>query len=169
MNLCEKRLMTDFKNLVSSQPKSFMASPFKDNIKRWAAVILGPEDTAWTGAALCLSIDFSADYPTRPPTFKFLTKIFHPNVYATGDICLDILKEKWSPAYDVCSVLVSIQNLLTDPNPQSPANAEAANLYVRDRNGFDLRVQKVAEESWDQIEPGPYVELLDKLLGDKPE
>ena len=61
-------------------------------------------------------------------------------------------------------MLVSIQNLLTDPNPMSPANGEAANLYVRDRNGFDLKVQQCAEDSWNQIQPGPYVELLDKLI-----
>ena len=159
--------MSDFKNLVSQQSKTFMASPFKENLRKWAAVILGPEDTAWAGAALCLSLDFTDEYPTKPPTVKILTRMFHPNVYNDGSICLDILKEKWSPAYDVSSVLVSIQNLLTDPNPQSPANGEAANLYVRDRNGFDMRVAKIAEDSWDQIEPGPYVELLDKLMEDE--
>lgn len=164
MSICEKRLISDFKNLVQSKPSSYMASPYKDDIRKWAAVILGPEDTPWQGAALCLSMEFLPDYPTKPPVIKFLTKVYHPNVYGDGSICLDILKDKWSPAYDISSVLVSVQNLLTDPNPMSPANGEAANLYVRDRNGFDLKVQQCAEESWNQIQPGPYVELLDKLI-----
>lgn len=161
--ICEKRLMMDFKNIMSEKSKQYAASPFKDNIKKWAAVIMGPEGTAWEGAALCLSMDFNAEYPQAPPVVKFITKIYHPNVYGDGSICLDILKEKWSPAYDVSAVLVSIQSLLVDPNPLSPANAEAANLYVRDRNGFDSRVKRCAEESIDQLnenDHGPYIELL---------
>ena len=90
-SICEKRLISDFKNLVQSKPSSYMASPYKDDIRKWAAVILGPEDTPWQGAALCLSMEFSPDYPTKPPMIKFLTKVYHPNVYGDGSICLDIL------------------------------------------------------------------------------
>lgn len=60
---------------------------------------------------------------------KFQTKVFHPNVYADGSICLDILQNKWSPIYDVAGLLTSIQSLLSDPNPNSPANQEAARLF----------------------------------------
>ena len=56
--------------------------------------------------------------------------MFHPNIYNDGNICLDILKDKWSPVYDVISILMSIQSLLNDPNPNSPANAEAAQLFA---------------------------------------
>jgi ubiquitin-protein ligase len=108
MNICDKRLMSDFKNIGRSSNSTFVASPFKDNLRKWAAVIIGPEETAWANAALCLTLDFTEEYPTKPPTVKILTKMFHPNVYNDGRICLDILKEKWSPAYDVSSVLVSI-------------------------------------------------------------
>ncbi|KAH0571955.1 Ubiquitin-conjugating enzyme E2 [Spironucleus salmonicida] len=163
----DKRLMSDFRNLVQSAPEHFLASPRKEDLRSWAAVILGPPDTPWEGAALCLEINFPDGYPTQPPKIVFKTKMFHPNVYNDGRICLDILAERWSPAYDVSSVLVSIQSLLVDPNPASPANAEASSLYVRDRNAYDLRVQKVVEDSWENIESGPFVELLDKLIGEK--
>lgn len=107
-SLCDKRLMSDFKNIQRDKQKQCTASPYKDNIRRWAAVMLGPEGTAWEGAALCLSMEFGSEYPAKPPQVKFVTKVYHPNVYGDGSICLDILKEKWSPALGVQSILVSI-------------------------------------------------------------
>ena len=74
-------------------------------------------------------MEFSEDYPNKPPKIKFLTKMFHPNIYNDGSICLDILSHMWSPVYDVASILTSIQSLLTDPNVNSPANNEAAQMY----------------------------------------
>lgn len=93
-------------------------------------------------------LTFEESYPNKPPTVKFLTKMFHPNVYANGELCLDILQNRWSPTYDVAAILTSIQSLLHDPNPnrqvlrwreqrskelmmyiRSPANAEAAQLF----------------------------------------
>jgi hypothetical protein len=62
-------------------------------------------------------------------------------VYADGGICLDILQNNWSPIYDVSAVLTSIQSLLCDPNPNSPANSEAARMYTECRREYDKRVQ----------------------------
>ena len=69
-------------------------------------------------------------------------------MYADGGICLDILQNNWSPIYDVSAVLTSIQSLLSDPNPNSPANSEAARLYVEDRKAYNRRVKEVVEASW---------------------
>ena len=117
-----------------------------------------PEETAWEDGTFKLSVDFTEDYPNKAPTVKFMTKMFHPNsahaprgpcascapaaaarprrrrarsraVYADGSICLDILQNQWSPIYDISAILTSIQSLLCDPNPNSPANSEAARLY----------------------------------------
>ena len=79
---------------------------------------------------------------------KFITKMFHPNIYADGAICLDILQNQWSPIYDISAILTSIQSLLTDPNPQSPANSEASKLYVENKGEYNRRVKAVVEESW---------------------
>ena len=62
-------------------------------------------------------------------SIRFVSKMFHPNVYADGGICLDILQNRWSPTYDVSAILTSIQSLLDEPNPNSPANSVAAQLY----------------------------------------
>ena len=74
--------------------------------------------------------------------------MFHPNVYANGELCLDILQNRWSPTYDVAAILTSIQSLLRDPNPNSPANAEAAQLYRENMKEYVRRVRATVEESW---------------------
>jgi ubiquitin-conjugating enzyme E2 A len=63
---------------------------------RWEAIIFGPDDTEWEGAVLKLMIEFPEEYPTKPPSVTFVTRVFHPNVYANGNICLDILQKEWS-------------------------------------------------------------------------
>ena len=70
------------------------------------------------------------EYPVKPPDVRFCTSIFHLNVYNDGKICLDILNNQWSSIFDVRSILESIQSLLGNPNPNSPANAEAARLFI---------------------------------------
>ena len=84
---------------------------------------------------------------------RFATRVFHPNVYNDGQICLDILQNQWSPIYDISAILTSIQSLLSDPNPASPANSEASRLYSEHRREYDRRVREVVEQSW-QDEPG---------------
>lgn len=79
-----------------------------------------------------LELFLPEDYPMTPPKVRFLTKIFHPNVDRIGRICLDILKDKWSPALQIRTVLLSIQALMSAPNPDDPLNNEAAELWKRD-------------------------------------
>lgn len=115
---------------------------------KWSAVIFGPDDTPWEGGTFKLSLQFTEDYPNKPPLVKFVSKLFHPNVYNDGGICLDLLQNNWSPIYDISAVLTSIQSLLCDPNPNSPANSEAARLYQENRREYGKRVQAIVEESW---------------------
>lgn len=83
----------------------------------WRAKIVGAAGTPYAGQTYELSMEFPEDYPMRPPTVLFVTPCYHPNVHeAKGDICLDILQDKWTPVYNVRSTLVSIQSLLGDPN-----------------------------------------------------
>jgi ubiquitin-conjugating enzyme E2 A len=114
----------------------------------WHAVIFGPEDTPWEGGTFKLNLTFSEDYPNKAPVVKFESKMFHPNIYADGAICLDILQNQWSPIYDVSAVLTSIQSLLCDPNPNSPANSEAARLFSECKREYNKKVQEVVERSW---------------------
>jgi ubiquitin-protein ligase len=89
----------------------------------------GAEGTAYEGLTFRLALTFTAEYPFKPPAVKFETPCFHPNFDAYGNICLDILREKWSAAYSVRTVLQSIQSLLADPNVDSPLNPTAARMW----------------------------------------
>lgn len=73
--------------------------------------------------------------------------MYHPNVYADGNLCLDLLQDQWSPCHNICTLLTSIQSLLTDPNCTSPANPEAAQLYMKDRAAYNKKVRKIAQRS----------------------
>ena len=88
-----------------------------------------------------MEINFSDDYPVKPPSVKFISPIFHPNVYRDGKICVDILQGEWSPAQNVRTILVSIRSLLMDPNPNSPANRDAAIIFKRDIEEYNKKVK----------------------------
>lgn len=81
----------------------------REHPARRNAVIIGPADTPFEDGTFRLVMHFEEQYPNKPPQVKFISTMFHPNVYATGDLCLDILQNRWSPTYDVAAVLTSIQ------------------------------------------------------------
>eukprot|EP01064_Diplonema_japonicum_P032004 TRINITY_DN591_c3_g1_i2.p1 TRINITY_DN591_c3_g1~~TRINITY_DN591_c3_g1_i2.p1 ORF type:complete len:180 (+),score=37.77 TRINITY_DN591_c3_g1_i2:104-643(+) len=145
-----RRLMRDYKKVQQDPPAGISAVPVDKDLMLWNAVMFGPDGTAWEGGSFKLTMQFSDDYPNKPPKVTFVTKMFHPNIYNDGSICLDILQSQWSPIYDVCAILTSIQSLLTDPNPNSPANSEAARLYRDSRKEYDMRVKAVVEQSWEE-------------------
>ncbi|KAI8852546.1 ubiquitin-conjugating enzyme/RWD-like protein [Chytridium lagenaria] len=135
----KRRLMRDFKRLQTDPPEGVSGAPCPDNVLVWNAVIFGPEETPFEDGTFKLVLTFDENYPTKPPHVKFISKMFHPNVYANGDL---------SPTYDCAAILTSIQSLLHDPNPNSPANAEAARLFQEDRKAYNRRVREIVEDSW---------------------
>ncbi|KAL0761319.1 hypothetical protein Bca101_077469 [Brassica carinata] len=135
-----KRLMRDFKRLQQDPPAGISGAPQDNNIMLWNAVIFGPDDTPWDGGTFKLSLQFSEDYPNKTT----YSSVF----YADGSICLDILQNQWSPIYDVAAILTSIQSLLCDPNPNSPANSEAARMFSESKREYNRRVREVVEPSW---------------------
>jgi len=142
------RLQSDLRSICTDPPEGCSASPTSDtNIYIWRASIFGPQDTPWEGGIFALRLTFSEDYPSTAPRIRFTSQMFHPNVYADGSLCLDIIQDKWSPVHSISTILKSIQSLLTDPNVKSPANVEAAKLYVSNRTEYNRRVRRTVARS----------------------
>jgi len=103
----------------------------------WEGVMFGPADSPYAGGVYNVGIQFPVDYPFKPPRVVFKTKIYHPNINAQGFICLDILKQNWSPALTVSKVLLSILSMLTDPNPKDPLEPDIAHEYIHNRSQYE--------------------------------
>lgn len=144
--------MKDLRTVKTNADKTIFAEPLEDDLMTWTAVVLGPESTLFEGGTFSLLIVFPETYPQDPPSIKFISEMFHPNVYPSGELCLDILSSRWSPSYDVLSILISVQSLLSDPNAKSPANADASHLFSTDPHAYEKRVRDAVEKSWMDVE-----------------
>ena len=133
-----KRVQKELADIRRDPPSNCSAGPVDEtNYFQWQATLMGPEDSPYQGGVFFLSISFPADYPFKPPKVQFTTRIYHANVNSNGSICLDILKDQWSPALTITKVLLSISSLLTDPNPDDPLVPEIAHVYKSDRARHD--------------------------------
>eukprot|EP00729_Bicosta_minor_P006437 gene6437-21083_t len=108
---------------------------FAGNPRYFDVTVIGPEGTPYHGGVFKLELFLPQEYPMAPPKVRFMTKIWHPNIDSIGIICLDVLKDKWSPALQIRTVLLSIQALLSDPNPDDPLNNDAAEQWTKDKSG----------------------------------
>jgi ubiquitin-conjugating enzyme E2 D/E len=124
-----KRLTKELKDMQKDNTPNLSAGPVNDNLFEWNAVIMGPVDTPYEGGIFYLSISIPSNYPFKSPIVIFNTKIYHPNINSSGNICLDILKTQWSPALTISKILLSICSLLTDPNPNDPLVPDIADVF----------------------------------------
>lgn len=131
-----KRIKREYQDIGRDPPSNCSAGPQQDDLFHWTATIMGPPDSPYAGGVFFLTIHFPTDYPFKPPKVTFTTKIYHPNISANGSICLDILREQWSPALTLSKVLLSICSLLTDPNPDDPLVPEIAQTYKNDKERY---------------------------------
>jgi len=135
--MSQRRIQKELQDLRKDAPLNCSAGPINtDDMFRWEGIIVGPDDTPYAGGIFDLKILFPVDYPFKPPTVTFTTKIYHPNINQAGGICLDILKTQWSPALTISKVLLSICSMLSDPNPDDPLMPEIAHQYKNDREAY---------------------------------
>lgn len=137
-----KRINKELTDLGRDPPSSCSAGPIGEDLFHWQATIMGPGDSPYSGGVFFLAIHFPTDYPFKPPKVNFTTRIYHPNINSNGSICLDILRDQWSPALTISKVLLSICSMLTDPNPDDPLVPEIAHVYKTDRSRYEATARE---------------------------
>ena len=146
--LAIRRLTEERRLWRKDHPAGFIARPRttdgKQNLLLWDCGIPGPRGTIWEGGIYPLTMEFTDEYPTRPPKCRFPKGFYHPNIYPSGTVCLSILNEEqhWRPAISVKQILLGIQELLDNPNTLSPAQPEAFKDITQDKPTYELKVKK---------------------------
>ena len=139
-----KRLQMELKQQINEPNYYYSIDVDEKNFMKWNILLLGPADTVFEGGAFKCQIEFPKEYPNKPPSFKFIDKLYHPNIYPDGKVCISILhegedvygyehiSERWNPSHSVNSILMSILSMLSAPNFESPANVDASKLWRDD-------------------------------------
>ncbi|CAH1725297.1 ubiquitin-conjugating enzyme E2 N [Aphis gossypii] len=129
MSVLPRRILKETQRLMQEPVPGISAQPDEGNARYFHVKVTGPEDSPFEGGLFKLELFLPEDYPMSAPKVRFITKIYHPNIDRLGRICLDILKDKWSPALQIRTVLLSIQALLSAPNPDDPLANDVAELW----------------------------------------
>ncbi|KAH7830933.1 putative Ubiquitin-conjugating enzyme E2 E1 [Monocercomonoides exilis] len=136
-----QRVQKELVEIALDPPENVTAEPKDDNLFEWTSTITGPPGSPYEGGVFHIDITFPHDYPFHPPKCIFKTKIYHCNINSQGSICLDILKDQWSPAYTISKVLLSIIALLADPNPADPLVPAIAQELLSNRHNHDKKAK----------------------------
>jgi peroxin-4 len=150
-----KRLRKEAADAKDSTEPDLVLAPNQDNLQKWRAWVAGPADTPFEGGVFEIELDVGVRYPLAPPKVRVKTPLFHPNIHGkTGEVCLDILKEAWSPAWTLMSTVRAVRALLAAPNADSPLNCDAGNLIrANDWNGFAAQAKRMVAEHASQPMP----------------
>ena len=125
--MAKKRLLSELSKISEEDKEVFYIEPKEDKIMTWEGYIVGPRGTPYETGKFHLNITFPPDYPYNPPLILLKTKIYHPNINENGTICLDILKDEWSPILTVSKIMYSLSSLMSEPNPDDPLVDSIAN------------------------------------------
>lgn len=153
-------LQRQFKDLTKKPHDYFSVGLIDDDIHNWEILIIPPQGTLYEGGFFKAQLAFPRNYPEMPPKMKFVTDMWHPNVYPNGDVCISILhppgedaygyekpEERWLPVHTVETIMLSVISMLSEPNDESPANIEAAKEFRENYDAFKKRVGRIVRRS----------------------
>lgn len=172
-----KALSLEYKNLLEDPVEGFQIKLVDESdIFLWEVAIFGPPDTLYQGGYFKAHLLFPGDYPFSPPSIKFLSNVYHPNIYQSGELCISILDpqnkddssgehpcERWNPSQTVRTILLSVVSLLNEPNIDSPANVGASVMYNNWKisQGEDKRYENIVRE---QVRASQEEAIKDKVV-----
>lgn len=153
--MATKRLMKELKDYTTDAAagiynNKFSLSPYYDesgniNIFKWTGMFYGHVGTPYEGGIFRMNIQIPSNYPLKPPSVVFCTPIYHPN-FNGSSICVDFLKPEtgaWVPSYTLTKIMLSVNYLLSNPNPDDPLNPAAAAQYVNNREAFNAHAREI--------------------------
>ncbi|KAI8867094.1 ubiquitin conjugating enzyme E2 [Ramicandelaber brevisporus] len=157
-------LQKQLRELTKKPVPGFSAGLADGNIFEWDVIIWGPPETIYEGGIFKARLSFPKDYPMMPPKMRFITPMWHPNIYEDGRVCISILhapgddqygyesaSERWRPVHTIETILISVISMLSSPNDESPANIEAAVMWRNDIKAFKRKVRRTIDDAVDYL------------------
>ncbi|KAI0920289.1 hypothetical protein AcV5_010070 [Taiwanofungus camphoratus] len=138
-----RRLLRELNELRTNPPEGIRVATNEDNMLDVTGIIEGPEGTPYAGGYFKVKFSFTEEFPAAPPKCWFATKIFHPNVSASGEICVNTLKKDWQSSYGIGHILVTVKCLLIYPNPESALDEEAGKLLLENYDSYYERAKLI--------------------------
>ena len=141
--LVRKRIKRELDEFNKNPPEDWSGGPkSEDDLFNWLLILSGTDNSPYQCGRFYLSVNFPTDYPFKPPKCIFTTRIYHPNINSNGTIAVDILAGRWNPALTIDKLLISIQSLLTDPNPDGCLVPEIGIVYKTNRELYDATAKE---------------------------
>jgi len=140
-----KRVLKDIKALEETSFDGITVHVNETHVTEIDTEYTGPEGTPYEGGVFRMRLSIGSEYPQVPPKGRFLTKIFHPNVSAAGDVCVNVLKRDWKPDTGLAHILSVIRCLLIEPNAESALNEEAGKLLLEGFDEFAVKAKMMTE------------------------
>jgi ubiquitin-protein ligase len=150
-----RRLQIEYKQYLSDPNCYYTIEPDADNFHIWNILLFGSLNTIFENGVFKCQLIFPKEYPNKPPDFKFITKLPHPNIYSDGKVCISILhegkdqfeyediSERWNPSHSVNSILMSVLSMIIAPNFESPADLNMSKLWQSDFDEYKKIIYKI--------------------------
>ncbi|KAI8800622.1 ubiquitin-conjugating enzyme [Cladochytrium replicatum] len=147
-----RRLQRELADMMKNPPVGVSAGPVNDDMFRWQGELIALGECPYKGGVFKINIEFSTDYPFKPPIVKFTTKIYHPNVDDDGSICMGLLKsEVWKPATKLLDVLLALSMLIEQPVPEDALQQSVAEVYNTDPKKFQKTAREWVKKYCDRV------------------
>lgn len=138
-----RQIVREMQLLSDEPPEGIRVQLNEADVTDVQALIEGPAGTPYCGGAFRVKLSLGKDFPQQPPKAYFLTKIFHPNVASSGEICVNTLKRDWKPDLGLKHILLTIKCLLICPNAESALNEEAGKMLLERYDDYSARAQLI--------------------------
>ena len=145
--MMNRRLQNELDSQMENPSEHYSFGPLSDDTRsgKWMATIQGPEGTPYEGGVFFLDVEVPTDYPHKPPKITFNTKVYHMNIRTDGRLCMDLLRQGWTPKTTIAQLLEAISVMLSEPSTEKPLNWDIANVYQCDKVEHDNTARKWTE------------------------